>query len=430
MTEAVMRALLVDFKTAEAIKQQILPDGADIQFTDILGIKQSITCEELINIIQESMRQLSNEIAKQILAINDGPPSALFLAGGGSKLYGLRKRMAECLEMDERRVAIAGNNFEKSAFSEELDLENPEYATPLGIAVSAGMGLINDSYVVLLNGQPAKLFRNGLLTLRDILLMNGYTYGDILGKTGRGLTVTLNGKRLVFRGEPATPSVLKVNGEEAPITTVVHAGDQITFTPAKPGMDVQKTPKELLREDFNGRVFINGEEAALDTPLNQGDTILTLNGRDAVPPKAPPPPPQPVPVIPAAPVRHTARQAAVSTAQTQPAAPSAQSVVPPVNQVQSAPPADPVQSVVQPTAPPAAPVQSALLRGIQVVLNGTSLVLPPKQDGMPYYLMDLLQFSGLDFDHLERPVVLKVNGQEGRFQDILRNRDTVDIHMI
>ena len=49
---------------------------------------------------------------------------------------------------------------------------------------------------------------------------------------------------------------------------------------------------------------------------------------------------------------------------------------------------------------------------------------------MPYYLMDLLQFSGLDFDHLERPVVLKVNGQEGRFQDILRNRDTVDIHMI
>lgn len=75
-------------------------------------------------------------------------------------------------------------------------------------------------------------------------------------------------------------------------------------------------------------------------------------------------------------------------------------------------------------------MQSALLRGIQVVLNGTSLVLPPKQDGMPYYLMDLLQFSGLDFDHLERPVVLKVNGQEGRFQDILRNRDTVDIHMI
>ena len=108
---------------------------------------------------------------------------------------------------------MAGNHYAKSAFSEELDLERPEYATPLGIAISAGLGLLNDSYLVMLNGQPAKLFRSGTLTLRDILLMNGYTYEEILGKSGKSLSVTLDGRRVVLRGEPAAPAVLRLNGE-------------------------------------------------------------------------------------------------------------------------------------------------------------------------------------------------------------------------
>ena len=101
------------------------------------------------------------------------------------KLEGLRERVAKCLGMDERRVATAGSNYAKSAFADELDLGNPEYATPLGIAVSAGLGLLNDSYVVTLNGETAKLFRSGSLTLRDILLMNGYTYADMLAGPAR-----------------------------------------------------------------------------------------------------------------------------------------------------------------------------------------------------------------------------------------------------
>ena len=111
-----------------------------------------------------------------MLETNGAAPSALFLAGGGSKLNGLKEKVSEKLNMDEKRVAIAGNNFAKSVYADRIKLDDPEYATPLGIAVSAGLGLLNDSYVVLLNGKPAKLFRSGVLTLRDILLMNGYTW--------------------------------------------------------------------------------------------------------------------------------------------------------------------------------------------------------------------------------------------------------------
>ncbi len=63
--------------------------------------------------------------------------------------------------MDANRVAIAGNNFKISAFSDEYDLNNPEYTTPLGITVSSGLNLINDSFRVTLNGRAAKLFRSG-----------------------------------------------------------------------------------------------------------------------------------------------------------------------------------------------------------------------------------------------------------------------------
>ena len=53
--------------------------------------------------------------------------------------------MAEALDMDDSRVALAGNNYEITAFSDGYELNDPELATPLGIAVSAGLGLISDS---------------------------------------------------------------------------------------------------------------------------------------------------------------------------------------------------------------------------------------------------------------------------------------------
>ena len=272
----------------------------------------------------------------------------------------LREEVAQCLGMEERRVSMAGNHYAKSAFSEELDLERPEYATPLGIAISAGLGLLNDSYLVMLNGQPAKLFRSGTLTLRDILLMNGYTYEEILGKSGKSLSVTLDGRRVVLRGEPAAPAVLRLNGEDAPVSAMVHAGDQISFIPARSGADAARTLAELLGRPV--RALVNNREAPADTQLKQGDVILTLES-----------------------------------------------------------PA----SVAEAAAEPAAPYVS--LRTLDIVLNEKPLHLDGKEDGAPYYLMDLLKFSGLDFDHLEQPVRLEVNGAECGFRQVLKDGDSVTI---
>lgn len=41
--------------------------------------------------------------------------------------------------------------------------------------------------------------------------------------------------------------------------------------------------------------------------------------------------------------------------------------------------------------------------------------------------MDLLERSGIDFAHVDRPVVLRLNGQPCGFQQILKNGDLVEI---
>ena len=379
VTEAIMRSFLVDFKTAEEIKRSIGESEDLIRCRNILGQEERIAVSEVVQVIQDPMDKLADAIAKQILGVNGNAPSAVFLAGGGSKLSGLREKVALQLEMDEKRVAIAGNNFALSVFSDSLELEKPEYATPLGIAISAGLGLLNDSYVVILNGQSAKLFRNGVLTLRDILLMNGYVYADIVGKTGKSLTITLDGKRLVYRGEPAVPAVLRVNGEEAALSTVVHAGDEIHFIPATRGEDAHRTLAELLGADFYGKVMVNNVIAPMDRPLAQGDVVLTLR-------QAPPPPKPEVPAAPVPPVH----------------APGAAAV--------------PAQPAPRP-------------REVHLILNGEPLVLPKKDDGSPYYLMDLLEYSGIDFEHLDRTVRLEVNGVERGFQHTLKEQDSITISL-
>ena len=171
------------------------------------------------------------------------------------------------------RVAVAGNYFQISAFSEEYDLNNPEYATPLGIAISSGLNMINDSFRVILNGKPAKLFRSGSFTALNLLMMNGYSFRDIMGRSGQSIAVTVNGQRQVFYGTAASPASLGINGREGKLSEIIHAGDSIDFVPAESGK-----PAHAFLGDIEGAITceeirLNGMYAFLETPLKNGDVI-------------------------------------------------------------------------------------------------------------------------------------------------------------
>lgn len=377
ITEALMRRFLVDFSTAERMKMQL--NEPTVIYRDVLGLEQSVSGTEIQETLKGAAKALAQEIAQHITGINGASPSAVFLAGGGSKLLGLRELVAQELGMDERRVALAGNNYDISAFSREYELNDPEYATPLGIAVSAGLGLISDSYRIMLNGKPAKLFRSGSLTVLDLLMMNGYTSADLVGRTGKSLVVTVDGQRLAFRGESAIPCVLRRNGQDTTPSTLVYAGDSIDFTPAVPGASALRTPQDLLGEDYAGGVLINGHPAPLDTLLRSGDQVISTTS-------------------------------AVISEPGSESEPVAESV-----------PQDWQEGSENPES------SAAPRRPLFLYLNGEPLVLPGKPDGGAYFLMDLLDRSGIDFETLDVPLVLQVNGTDCPFTQQLHNNDQVSI---
>ena len=210
--------------------------------------------------------------------------------------------------------------------------------------------------------------------------MNGYTTADLVGRTGMSLNVTVNDQRCIFRGTPAVPSRLTLNGEETPPTALVNAGDVITFVPAVQGVHAVRTLQDILGADFRGSIMVNGQEATLDTELHSGDVVLSVEYN--VPPRK------------------------------QEAAPAVQ-----------APPPAPAAPTPAPEPPQPEPEPENLLR---VCLNGIWLSLPPKADGTPYYLMDMLDYSGINFDSVDQPVELLVNGEVGAFtRPLVPNDDVV-----
>ena len=493
VTETLMKEYLVDFQMAESMKAQA-DQEEEITFTDILGFEQTISRDELLECIQDTTDLLCREIAEKILEINGNPPSALFLAGGGSKLTGLKEGLTAALQMDAKRVAIAGNNFRTSAFSDEYDLNNPEYATPLGIVVSSGLNLINASFRVLLNGRPANLFRSGSFTALNLLMMNGYSFLDIMGRSGANLVVTVNGKRKVFYGTPVEPAALFINKKEGRLSEIIQAGDEIDFTPAVSGVSAKASLGDIDGAADAVELTLNGIPADLETQLKMGDVIvMRCPGEDAEPEEAAETEGTvesdavPEPEEGTEPERAVASEKAAEPEKTvvpDRAAEPEKTVVPEraaeperiaVPRRAAEPdmtvvpePAEAVEKSGEPLSggeatktaddvkPEEAPkpvlnpqgnfaqrsVLEAVSSGSEAAkgekapvqppeihfhLNGLPITLPRKADGTPYFLMDMIQYSGIDLKQPKGRIVLMVNGIQGLFQQELKDGDNIRI---
>lgn len=536
VTEALMREYLIDFDTAEQVKLE-LESKKEIYFTDIMGFEQTVAAEDIMDCIADSVTLLSAEIAKGIIDVNGGPPSAVFLAGGGSKLKGVLEGVRDTLQMDDKRIAIAGNNFKATAFSKEYDLNNPELATPLGIAVSTGLNMINDSYHLTLNGKRARLFRNGELNILNVLTMNGYQYRDLFGRSGSSMILTVNGKRNVLYGEPATNSTLTLNGNPATPSELVKAGDVLEFIPAKAGEAAKAKVSDIVPQDAENAenlvITVNGQLADFDTELNSGDVIVTgtpdemqkraeeaqnalvktaqetteaeteKDGQSEQTSAQEPngkPEQKPNPAVnnaQAAKPETTVKRTAIAPdssshadeaakpvrARTAKQARKTEQVLPPEQapateqtaEVEQAPAAEPAPFTLprrrerrpmtildRPPGSENTPAKQAqpknkfekkepgqtdkndpfsnitqeeyeaavapLVKNTwHFTLNDKPVTFPPKDGNAPYLLLDMLQHSGLDFDHLTSPVILAVNGVPGTFQQELKENDTIII---
>ena len=122
-------------------------------------------------------------------------------------------------------------------------------------------------------------------------MMNGYTYGGFNGPLRQGYCGYGGRCTKDFLRNACGTAVLKLNGEEAKISDLVHAGDDILFIPAVNGTDARATAADIYNETGSGPehspIMINGEYAGMDRVLNYGDEIITVNaGKKETPEEA------------------------------------------------------------------------------------------------------------------------------------------------
>lgn len=473
ITEEIIRKYLVDFATAESMKHLLDTDQDEIAYSDIMGFDYTVPRKTLLESIGGAIDILSKVICEKILESNTRPPAAVFLVGGGSKVPTLCGLVADKLGIDQRKVAVGGNNFMKRVMTSNQDLQGPEYATPLGIALTAAAAGEHRGFSVTLNGEKKQLFRSTVMPLMDVLLLCGYKYGDVLGKNGRSIEYELNGKRCVARGGHLQPAELHLNGEPASISSSVKSGDEIDVVLAQSGKDAAlnidqlavigepitvyyhgsaveagcfatingrratagqpihnkdrvevssiKTLGDLLAHlgvaDKDLQFLVNGLPRSKTYPLKNSDAIIasTIHTMDKPNEKSAE---KVLQTVAAAPVKATSQATVpVTTAAStpQPVATSATFTASTTDITASS--SDTPQRLPMPVAP-----------ALEVTVNGAKRMLPPKPDSAVYQFVDMLNLVDIDPSKPQGDIVLLHNGLSASYIEPIQNGDKIDIY--
>ncbi|MEW6275856.1 MAG: cell division FtsA domain-containing protein [Bacillota bacterium] len=264
VSEAIVESCLVDFGTAEQIKRQ-LKHVREITYTDILGNQEAIASEELLKILDPTLNRLAEEIANTILNLNGGrSPKSVFCIGGSAQVPTLTDRIADKLAISPRRVGLKDRTALKNFVAPEGDpLAGPEGVTVIGIAAAA---LKNAGYAFIeikINDREYKVFNFPGLRVSHALSHIDLTPRHLIARNGRDLKFFLNGREEVVRGELARPAAVLVNGKQASLQTPVQNGDEITFVPAQNGRDAKAFVKDYCTPELTLNITLNGKRLSL-----------------------------------------------------------------------------------------------------------------------------------------------------------------------
>lgn len=416
ITESIAEALLVSFNEAEKIKRS-LEKGGSLVYKDILGKEKTIDCAEAAGLIDPVLDKLAAEVAQTIISLNGGdPPRTAFCIGGGSRLPGLTDKLAEKLGIEPGKVAVMGREAIENLAVDEEGLEGPEGVTVVGIAAVA-IKKIGQSFIkIKVDGKEFSLFNSRELTVSNALSMVDFNPRNLIGQNGKDLKFLLNGTPQVVYGGLVKPAEVYVNGQKKNLKTPIREGDEITVLKAVDGDDARAFVQDFVeragrkRVIINGRqreigpaCFLNGEKAPLDSEIKSGGqlemkwTIEELfknvfsNGCTVL-----------VNDKPAAPGYELQDGDDLKLLRD---GPSSENLVVSIE-----------DSSVELLSPWAT---------INVTVNGDQIKLEGKKR---YIFIDV--FNHMDFDRFSRKgtLILKLNGTEARYTDVLKDNDKIEIY--
>src|SRR5699024_9182261 len=136
ITEAISDHYLLDFKIAEETKRKVVCEQT-ATIKNILGFESTVTYDEFVPELEESVNQLAHRLAEEIRLLNGKAPQAVMLIGGGSLTPKIDKKIAHYLQIPENRVAIRRIDAIQNLEQDKQLPTGPEFVTPIGIAISA-----------------------------------------------------------------------------------------------------------------------------------------------------------------------------------------------------------------------------------------------------------------------------------------------------
>ena len=448
ITEEVIRSYIVDFETAEKMKISASKNDT-IKFTDILGFEKTVTAEEFFKSLEPAVGSLSANISESIINANGGQsPAAVFLVGGGSLIPNLSAAVAEKLSIPKERVAVGGKNAYKNIDLGRTSIGGPEYVTPIGIGVTAVVNKGYDFSVITLNGKKMRIFDTRSVSIADMLVMAGFKTNQIIGRSGRSLTFTLNGERQLMKGSLATPGQITLNGLPVALDQTVKQGDVIDFVSAESGMDANVNISDIAGElsdktvmvdgvkytigitatvngkpvgkDYdiqnNDKVIINetdtlgdlmgllpfdaeavgffkgGKQLSFDYILRADDDIIT---GDKI-------------------ITDSAREGRIAKAVAERSEKKTDYSIP-------------IDAPLQ--SEPEKPAPTEQNENFYVVLNGKSVILPPRPNNAPHEFIELMSIADIDLDNPppSGDMITTVNGKNASFMDRINDGDIVVI---
>lgn len=290
ITEKLVHNYLIDFQTAETLKQQIDTDS-EIVFEDILGMSHTVSRQELLNVIDSVVEKLSSEVAAKICSLNGGKStSAVFCVGGGSQISGFIEKLCSKLEISNERVAVRGSeSLTKVVFPEENKMLGPIYITPIGICITSALDKGYDFIYVSVNGDIVELMSSKDLTLLDAAIARGFNHTNLINRKGNNLLFRLNGSIKKVKGDFGVPAELYINDEIASLDSTIKEDDRIKIVPAVSGSDGKAFVKDFISEFklkniyLNGNLMeltafamINGKKVSIDEEIHSDDDVYTF----------------------------------------------------------------------------------------------------------------------------------------------------------
>ena len=286
LTETIAKKRLVDYNSAERMKLETSTKKKTVTYTDIMGLKQKVERQELLDDIREQIDEMAQAIAGQITELNGGKPvSAVFVVGGGGKISGFTEVLSDKLQLPNERVALRGEEvLSFVTFEQEGIRKDSLLVTPIGICLNY-YEQRNNFIVVKVNEDHIKLYDSGNLTVADAAMQYGYSNENLFPVRGKELSFTVNGEVRTVKGKPGEAAELILNGQPVGINAPIAENDKIKITEGTKGADASCTIGKLpeykeMSFTVNGNkvtcprvIQVNGAVVSASYEISEGDVI-------------------------------------------------------------------------------------------------------------------------------------------------------------